>query len=376
VLKLDGAPLADVTLRIGDKRTHTDRTGRFLLAPLASGHQELIIDGRSASTPGLQYGVFEVGVDVQPGRTNALAYTSWMPRIDTLHALKIPSPTTQETIITTPAIPGLEVHIPAGTVIRDIDGAVTHEVSITPIPVNQPPFPLPKNVYVPIYFTVQPGGGYLYSTDGSPSPGARLFYPNYKQESAGKAFDFWRYDPDERGWFVYGQGRVAPDRRPIVPEPGVRVYEFTGAMVANPGFAPPEGPQPCNERTGVDPVDLGTGLFVMTKTDLALPDFIPIGITRTYRTRDFQSRAFGVGSSLPYDMFIVGDRFPYTYADIVQSDGSRIHYTRTSTGTGYLDAVYEHVGSPSRFYKSTVRWNGNGWDLKLVDGTKWTDPHI
>src|SRR5207248_435925 len=136
------------------------------------------------------------------------------------------SPTTQETVITTPAIPGLEVHIPSGTVIRDIDGAVTHEVSITPIPVNQPPFPLPKDVYVPIYFTVQPGGGYLYSTNGLPSPGARLFYPNYKQEPSGKPFDFWRYDPDERGWFVYGQGRVAPDRRQIVPEPGVRVYEF------------------------------------------------------------------------------------------------------------------------------------------------------
>ena len=375
VLKLDGAPLADVTLGIGDKQTRTDRTGRFLLAPLAAGHQELVIDGRTASTTGLQYGVFEVGVDVQAGRTNALAYTSWMPRIDTLHAVRIPSPTTEETVITTPAIPGLEVHIPAGTVIRDIDGAVTHEVSITPIPVDQPPFPLPKGVYVPIYFTVQPGGGYLYSTNGQPSPGARLFYPNYRHEVAGKPFDFWRYDPDERGWFVYGQGRVAPDLRQIVPEPGVRVYEFTGAMVANPGFAPPEGPQPCNECTGGDPVDLGTGLFVMTKTDLALPDLIPIAITRTYRTRDLQSRTFGVGSSLPYDMFIVGDRFPYTYADIVQSDGSRIHYTRTSSGTGYLDAVYEHVGSPSRFYKSTVRWNGNGWDLKLVDGTKYVFPN-
>jgi len=375
VLKLNGAPLADVTLRIGDKRTRTDRTGRFLLAPLPSGHRPLIIDGRSASTTGVQYGVFEVGIDVQSGRTNALTFTSWMPRIDTLHAVKIPSPTTEDIVVTTPEIPNLEVHIPAGTVIRDIDGALTHEVSITPIPLDQPPFPLPKNVYVPIYFTVQPGGGYLYGANGLPSKGARLFYPNYKQEVAGKPFDFWRYDPDEQGWYVYGQGRVAADRRQIIPEPGVRVYEFTGAMVADPGFAPAEGPQPCNECTAGDPVDLGTGLFVMTKTDLALPDLIPIAITRTYRTRDFQSRAFGVGSSVPYDMFIVGDRFPYTYADVVQADGSRIHYSRTSSGTGYVDAVYEHVGSPSRFYKSTVRWNGNGWDLKLVDGTKYVFPN-
>jgi hypothetical protein len=35
-----------------------------------------------------------------------------------------------------------------------------------------------------------------------------------------------------------------------------------------------------------DPVDPSTGLFILEKTDLALPDVIPITLRRTYRPAD------------------------------------------------------------------------------------------
>ena len=47
----------------------------------------------------------------------------------------------------------------------------------------------------------------------------------------------------------------------------------------------------------------------------------------------------------------------------------RVHYVRTSPGTGWADAVFEHTSTPSAFYKSAIRWNGHGWDLTLKDGT-------
>ena len=40
---------------------------------------------------------------------------------------------------------------------------MVRELSITPIPVDRPPFPLAKNVSVPVYFTIQPGGAYVYT---------------------------------------------------------------------------------------------------------------------------------------------------------------------------------------------------------------------
>jgi hypothetical protein len=107
--------------------------------------------------------------------------------------------------------------------------------------------------------------------------GARLIYPNYTNEPAGQRLDFWQYDSEERGWYVYGQGTVTADRSQIAPDPGVVLYEFSGAMVGNPNLAPTEGPL---GPTDGDPVDLFTGLLVVNKTDLVLPDTVPIVLTR------------------------------------------------------------------------------------------------
>jgi len=51
-------------------------------------------------------GRFEVSVDIAHGRTTVLGYTVWMPKIDWANAVPIASPTTQETVISTPALPG------------------------------------------------------------------------------------------------------------------------------------------------------------------------------------------------------------------------------------------------------------------------------
>ncbi len=164
VLSTKGKTLEGVTLQIHDQTTQTDKHGRFLLVlpdPLDSGTQELLIDGRTTGKHNKNYGLFEARVEVRAGHTTVLPFTIWLPEIDAAHAVAIPSPTTTEVVVTTPRIPGLELHIPPGTVIRDHDGQVVTHVSLTAIPVDRPPFPLPANVQVPIYFTLQPGGAYL-----------------------------------------------------------------------------------------------------------------------------------------------------------------------------------------------------------------------
>jgi YD repeat-containing protein len=328
----------------------------------------MLIDGRSAGRQNRTYGVFKVGVDLLAGRTNTLGYTVWMPQLDTANAVSVASPTTNHVVITNPSIPGLELHLPPQTVIRDTDGQTVFQISMTPIPTNQPPFPLPPGVNVPVYFTIQPGGSQVIP------PRARLIYPNFMNLSPGARVDFYNYDATGKGWYVYGKGTVTPDRRQIVPDAGVVLYEFSGAMIASPSSAPPEGPPPGSCCRGGDPVDLSTGLFLNENTDLALADSIAVTLTRTYRQRDTLSRAFGIGSSHPYEMFLVGDTFPYTFLEVILPDGGRVRYTRISAGTSYSDAVYEHTSTPTTFYKSTIGWNGNGWDLKLKNGTTYIFP--
>ena len=369
VLTLTGHPLADVTFRVGDVATRSDSTGRFLLSQIPAGHHVLIMDGRTASSGAKRYGIFKVGVDVVAGQTSRLGYTVWMPKLDSANAVNLPSPTASDTVVTSPRIPGLELRLPAGTAIRDLDGAPVTEVSITPIPTNQPPFPLPAGVDVPVYFTVQPGGAALIP------PRAQLVYPNFMGAAAGARIDFYNYDPSEKGWYVYGRGTVTQDRRQIVPDAGVVLYEFSGAMVANPSNAPPEGPEPCNEGCeGGDPVDLSTGLFVHSVTDLYVRDTLPIDITRTYRPRDTVNRPFGIGTTHPFEIFIVGSIWPYTYADLILPDGGRVHFNRISPGTSFGDAVYEHTETPSAFYKTQIRYVGGRWHLTMHDGTVYEFP--
>jgi RHS repeat-associated protein len=429
VLRLNGKPLAGVTLTLGTHQVLTDANGEFLLNHVPTGHQVLVIDGASANRGQTHYGRYEYGMEVKAGQTNVLPFVSWMSVLDTKDVVNVPAPTTTMTVLTNPAIPGLELRIPAGTVIRDAQGKIVTQLSMTAIPVDQPPFPLP-NFPVPVYFTVQPGGSHLLGIDAKSSKGAQIIYPNFSHAAPGTRMNFWDYDPTSRGWFMYGQGSVTADGKQVVPDPGVVIYELSGAMISTPGNAPPGGPSPgggapgggsdgggsnggadggggagggasgdgagagdgggsggggggrggaCSTPgggtgTGGDPVDLFTGLFTYERTDLSIKDVIPISVTRTYRQADETSRAFGIGTNISYDLFLVGDVFPYTYQYVILPNGGHVYFPRISPGTSYGDAVYQAQACPgSVFYGAVLRWDtsapGSSWSVTLKSGT-------
>jgi hypothetical protein len=49
---------------------------------------------------------------------------------------------------------------------------------------------------------------------------------------------------------------------------------------------------------------LGTGLFILSRTDLFLPDVLPVALTRIYRPQDANTRPFGIGTTHPYALFL------------------------------------------------------------------------
>jgi hypothetical protein len=236
------------------------------------------------------------------------------------------------------------------------------EVSITAIPLDRPPFALPALQEIPVYFTIQPGGAYL-------SKRARIVYPNYTNLPPGTRENFWTYDPAGRGWYVYGRGAVTADGKQVAPDAGVGIYSFTGAMFGGSQTPPSIWDAIMNFIRGGDPVGLGSGLMLLDKTDLALADVMPLALTRSYRQNDPFQRPFGIGTSHPYAVYLWSAN-PYQEVDLILPDGARVHYLRISPGVGWTDAVFEHTGSPSTFYKSRIAWNGSGWTLTLKDGTK------
>jgi RHS repeat-associated protein len=362
-LTLNGQPLEGVTVEIeGAAGTaETDKTGRFLLAPAPAGHQVVIVDGATAGTSGKPYGKFEIGFDLVKGQTTPIMDTIWMTRLDKGHEVTIDSPTSKEVVVTTPHIPGLELHLQPGTTIKDDEGKPVTTVSITAVPIDRPPFPLPVGVTVPLYFTIQPGGAYL-------SKPAQLIYPNYTHLPPGQRVPFWNYDPDKKGWYVYGRGTVTPDGQQVVPDDDTRIWAFTGAMIA--GLPIPPISWPHFGKLFGDPVDPSSGLFAPQKTDLVEPGPAPIALTRSYRQGDSNSYSFGIGTTMPYDLRLWSTN-NYQSAELILPDGARVHYQRISPGNGYTDAVYEAQTTPTPFIHSTITWNlmVNGWNLTRTDGS-------
>lgn len=371
VLGMDGRAVPGVTLRIEDREVRSDVTGRFLLPGVQPGFAKLEIEGETANRPDAHYGYYAARVELEAQKTTVLPYVIWMPRLDPAGTVHIPAPTTTETIVRSPRIPGLELHIPAGTVIRDRQGKIVTELNMTAIPVDRPPFPVP-DLGVPVYFTVQPGGAVLQSATGKPAPGARLFYPNFKHEVPGARGVFWNYDAEERGWFVYGLGTINGDASQAIPDDGVVIHELTGAMFDGTNAPPPDGPPPCDcGGSAGDPVNLVTGQFDHTESDLVLPDVVPINVARSYSSTDKNQRAFGVGMTHLYDVFLFSQN-QYQEVDLILPNGTRVHYVRTSPGNDFPSAVFQS-SAPGPWQGSVIRWNllRAGWDVSFRDGRKW-----
>jgi RHS repeat-associated protein len=380
VLSLNGKPLAHVTLSIGKKHVESDNTGRFLLEDVPAGHQVLGIDGSTANRHGVTYGFFEYGAELRPKVTNTLSFNIWMPVLDTAHAVNIPSPTNKEVVVGTPTMPGLELHLEPGTVIYDRNHKVVKQITITPVPLDRTPFPLPF-IQVPLYFTIQPGGAYIEVNGSSGVKGARLFYPNSAHLAPGMPFEFWNYNPDQNGWYPYGIGQVNAAGTQVVPDAGVRIYEFSGAMVGDLFGAPPNGPVAGVPLKVNDPVDLTTGLFVYSKTDLVLPDVIPLNLTRTYRPNDSRSRPFGVGATHPYEIFIGGNGLMFSetpYVNLILPDGSKVYFKQSSADK----FTYVHTQSGSPWYGAVLSQAPPAppggvtlpgiWQLRTRDGTYYS----
>lgn len=373
VLRLDGAPLAGVTLSIGSQSATTDRTGRFLVSDPPPGDQVLEIEGKTASTAESTYGRFEAPVDLRRGETTTLDYTIWMPKLDTEHAVRIASPTRNQVVVTTPEITGLELVIPRGSSIVDEDGEVVEEITITPIPLDRTPYPLFTNPTM--YFTIQPEGAQILPS------GAKLIYPNYQGLPPGRQVPFMTHEADEGGWEGYGHGTVSPDGRQILPSPQARLTELTGS--GNPFNMFLAWAQDVLGSPFGDPVDAATGLFDYQKTDLAIPGSMPIELTRFYRQQDVPPNSttpntymFGRMMMTNYEAFLYNPDITATsqqYVDLylMMPGERRVHFHRTSLGTDLDNAVLEATAdAPAPWRGSVIRWE-TGWRMTRPDGTRF-----
>lgn len=374
VSKLNGRPLAGVIVSLGAISTVTDPSGRFLLVGVPAGPQKLLVDASSVLTRGRNYGRHYVQVNAIKGRTVALPQDVFLARIDPSMEIAIESPTTRELALTHPLIPGMEIRIPKGTIVRDANGKIVTKISITPVPVDRAPTSVPTGF--PLFFTLQPAGAVFENKDPSAVRSAKVRYPNYPGHAPGARAVFWNYDADEKGWYTYGNGTVTEDGEHVEADSDTGEYFLMpfGYSVGNRGQGPATGPVPggClepNAKAG-DPVDCYTGLFLHQVTDVFIKDLIPIAITRVYRPNDAVPRSFGPGTSHSYELFLDSPTGSTSAPalHLILPDGGRVIFTCVSGAdcSTAQTALWEHTTTPSAFHGATIKSNNGGQPHRML----------
>ena len=267
VLSTENEPIIGATISLDGQSATTDAAGSFLLRGVTAGAaRPVMIDGRTASAPNRTYPVLAEPANIVAGEANAVPYVFYLPPIDVEHEkILVPG---QTTVITTPRVPGLQLTVPAGANLRNRDNTPVTRVSITPVPIDRTPTPLPSDVTTAMVYTNQPGG----AISDAPMP---MVFPNLQGADPGTRADLYAFNHDTVQWYVYGYGRVSEDGRLIVPEIdpatgqpyGLIDFSWYFPSVTTDGNPGDNCPCPSN-RTG-DPVDLSTGVKIETMTDVA-----------------------------------------------------------------------------------------------------------
>ena len=378
VLSTEGEPIIGATASLDGQTATTDAAGAFLLSGVSEGYSRpLMVDGRTASAPNRSYPFIIEPADIIAGEANAVPYTFYLPVIDTQYEVNVVPG--QNTVVTNPRVPGLTLSIPAGANLRNRDGSPVTRVSVTPVPIDRTPAPLPSNVTTGMVFTAQPGGAL---TD-VPIP---VVFPNTLGAPPGTPATLYAFNHDEVQWEVYGYGQVSSDGLTIVPDIDPNTgnpYGLSGfswyfpavpsgaGQGGNPGGGPGGGggggggSGDCGggSSRGPHPVDYSTGMKIEKATDIFLGGARGgLELSRTYTSdlgRTQTSGRFGLGTK---------DNFDFRLTGVFEVDGAGQMVTPEDqtgrlfsyTGQDIEGNIYFKSGNTIQFLGDVIKKNLDG----------------
>ncbi len=279
VLSTEDQPIMGATVSLDGFSTTTNAAGNFLLSGVTAGtDRPVMVDGRTASAPNRTYPVIAEPVTVVANQVNTVPYTFYLPAIDTANEVTVVPG--QTAVVTTPMLPGLSLTIPADAGLTNRDGTPVTRASLTMVPIDRTPAPLPSNVGTNIVYSAQPGGAL-------PAPGKKMpvIYPNLSGANPGTRVELWNFNHDTVQWYIYGHGNVSPDGRTIIPEPGVGLPDFSWHFPNLPGDCDGNCSDGCPSPDTGNPVELSSGMKIEKVTDVSFSGARGgLEITRVYTT--------------------------------------------------------------------------------------------
>lgn len=206
ILKVNGQPLASMPVQIGSVQGITLADGSFTL-DLGSGtvvSDTLKVRGELMNGPVLYPFIAEklafiLDHQVYAGVNNVIDRPIYLPEIDIANGKTIDP--TQNTTVTSSAIPGAKVEVAASTLMNQQGTPFTGVLSITDVPVALTPAALPGGLIPDLVVTIQPGE--MVFTRPTP-----LSLPNTGDYAPGSPLDLWSINPITGEFDKVGVGQV------------------------------------------------------------------------------------------------------------------------------------------------------------------------
>jgi YD repeat-containing protein len=121
-------------------------------------------------------------------------------------------------------------------------------------------------------------------------------------------------------------------------------------------------------------VDAGVGLIMQRKAEFVFEDEPAMQFTRIHRNQDDRSRAFGIGGSDSFEIFLGGQMG--VEIDLIMEDGARIHYNHLPPATGQTGDTYQSGRDRGgRFQNTQLVFDGKTWRIKTADGWTYMFPY-
>lgn len=370
VLSSAKEPIMGATVSLDGQSTVTDSAGAFLLSGIAAGSaRPLMIDGRTASAPNRTYPVITEPANVVAGQANVVPFTFYLPPIQVQY--EVPLLINQDTVATNPNVPGAQMTVPAGANLRNRDGSPVARVSLTALPPDRTPAPLPANVSMAMVFTSQPGGAIA-------DVAMPVVYPNLMGKDPGTRLELYAFNHDTVQWYVYGYGRVSTDGRSIVPETdprtgkpyGLRDFSWHGASAA-PGGNPCRCER-CACSSTANKVDLSSGVKIERAIDISVAGSRGVMQFSRVHTSDLAGQCdscpFGRGTRHNYSIRLTGSFQAGGTGRLVMPDeitGRLFSYARTEVD-GAL--VFTTIETSEQLGDVVRRLTDNSFEYRRANG--------
>ncbi len=363
----------------------SDAAGNFMIANLPSpcvGTQLIRYDGSTVTSPAGTYAGVDLLYTFTPGQVTTAPVLIHLPRVDDAETVMVQQNASTDQTFTFRSIPGLSVTVYAGTTFTLADGTQPNRFPLiaVQVPVDRLPDQMPQggSTIMPFIVAFQPAN----TTASQP---VAVTFPNTLNTAPGTNMPLDTLDPTKGVMVQYGTGTVSSDGTQIIPDPdpshpmhryGLVHFDWHGPRVpaANQTNPSPDCTGGCFcAQAGSHPVDLSSGLEVLTVTDIAISGSRgSISIARTYRSGSNNPGPFGIGTGHNYSYQLNVQNQSQGLITLIMPDGNQFPLNSTDERASFANSTIPSLLGAVLTAPSTgtylLRWkNGTTYAFQTIN---------